>query len=85
MNRRASHGTDTFKEDRELVFIVVRNICESDPAFVYMKPAVEPRNGRMAYRLLYDHYLSHNAVDQLIFKAETELNTLAYTGKDTRR
>lgn len=85
MIRRAPHGTDTFKEDRELVFIMLRDICENDPAYVYMKPAVEPRNGRMAYRLLYDHYLGQSAVDQLITKAETKLNTLAYTGKDTRR
>lgn len=85
MIRRAPHGTDTFREDREQVFILMREICENDPAYVYMKPAVEPRNGRVAFQLLYQHYLGTSAVDQLITKAETKLNTLAYSGKDSRR
>ena len=67
-----------------MVFVILREICENDAAYVYMKPAIELRNGRMAFQLLYQHYLGQSAVDQLITKAETKLNTLAYTGKDTR-
>ena len=85
MIRRAPHNTDRFQEDRKLVFVILREICENDAAFVYRKPAIEPRNGRLAYQLLYNHYLGQSAVEQLITKAEARLSTLAYTGKDTRR
>ena len=81
---RTPHGTDTFREDREQVFLRMREICENNPAYVYMKPAVKPWNGRVAFHLLYQHYLGKSAVDQLITKAEAKLSTLAYSGKDSR-
>jgi hypothetical protein len=85
MIRRAPHGTPTYATDQELVFTALNAMLAGDPAQVYIRQAVATRNGRLAWDLLQTHYLSKGVIDAMTSKAEKLLDTLAYTGRDTRR
>jgi hypothetical protein len=51
---------------------------------VYIKSAQKGKNGRLAYELLFDHYLGPNNVGNMDNAAETKLSSTLYNGKKKR-
>ena len=50
-------------------------------SFTVIKSAKVSQNGRLAYQLLYAHYLGPNNVDYMAGKAEKYLATSTYHGE----
>lgn len=53
-------------------------------SWTYMKDFVRTRDGRGAYRALYQHYLGPNMVNNLSAAAETALSNTSYNGEGRR-
>jgi hypothetical protein len=51
---------------------------------VYIKPAQKEKNGRLAYELLFDHYLGPNDVGNMANAPETKLSSTLYNGEKKR-
>jgi hypothetical protein len=90
MVARAGHSDvngellDTFVADRQRVWELLSAICRDSDCWTYLKTAQRTKDGRLAYRSLYDHYLGPNNVDNLATMAERRLSSLTYNG-ETRR
>jgi hypothetical protein len=59
-------------------------MCAKHPWWVYIKPAQRGNNGRLAYELLFDHYLGPNNVGNIDNAAETKVSITIYNGKKKR-
>lgn len=93
MIARAPHGTtannvftpsQTFIADREEVFEVIASITRDHECWTYVKEAQKTRDGRKAYRDLFDHYLGPNNVDNAAATAEEALASCTYNGEGRR-
>jgi hypothetical protein len=56
-------------------------ILLTNDAFTVIKGAKKTRNGRLAYQLLYVHYLGPNNVGNMAGEAENVLSTTRYDGE----
>jgi hypothetical protein len=59
-------------------------MCATHPCWVYIKPAQKGKNGRLAYELLFDHYLGPTNVGNMANTAETKLSSTLYNSKKKR-
>ena len=50
-------------------------------AWTYLKPAKKNRDGRMGYKLIYNHYLGPSNIDHMADGAEKKLDHFTYTGE----
>jgi len=93
MIRRAPHGRlvagawvadPIFVTNREKVWDIMAKITRDHACWTYVKPAQRNRDGRAAYKALYDHFLSPNNVDNMAAEAETTLKSTSYNGEQRR-
>jgi hypothetical protein len=84
MTARAPHMGRSFLDDRQKVWDIMSNICCKHYLFVYIKPALQTRNRRDAYMLLFDHFLGPNNVGNMASEAETKLTGNLYNGEKKR-
>ena len=75
---------DSFLTDRVTVWEKLMPIFQNHESWTYIKQARKAKNGRIAYRLVYAHYLGPNNVDHLAGKAENRLRSMVYCG-ETRK
>jgi len=73
--------TPSFIVDRAAVWEKLAEILLTDDAFTVIKAAKKTQNGRLAYQLLYAHYLGPNNIGNMAGEAETVLNTVQYHGE----
>jgi hypothetical protein len=81
MTARAPHTGNPFVNDRRKVWDIMSNIYGKHSCFVYIKPALRPRNGRDAYMLLFDHFLGPRNVGNMASEADTKLTSTLYNGE----
>jgi hypothetical protein len=84
MTDRAPHTGRTFQDEKRKVWDILSNMCAIHPCWVYIKPAHRGKNGRLAYELLFDHYLVPNNVGNIANAAETKLSITLYNGENKR-
>jgi hypothetical protein len=84
MTAQPPHSGRTFQDDRIKVWDILSNVCVKHPCWVYIKPAQKGNNGRLAYELLFDHYLGPNNVGNMAYAAETKLSSTLYNGEKKR-
>jgi hypothetical protein len=70
-----------YLQDRETVWVKIEELTRDHACRTYIRAAARTRDGRMAYKLLYQHYLGANNVDIMSSKAEHLLKTVAYNGE----
>lgn len=80
----AGQPLSTYLADRHKVWELITEICREDDCWSYIKPAQRTRDGRKAYRCLYDHYLGPNNVDNMASWAERKLSDTHYQGEKKR-
>jgi hypothetical protein len=80
MIARGPHTGSAFQLDNRKVWEMMKNICGSSPCYIYIKSAARAKNGREAYRLLFDHFLGANNVGNLATAAEERLQSTKYSG-----
>jgi hypothetical protein len=71
----------SFVVDRAAVWEKLAEILLTNDAFTVIKAAKKTRNGRLAYQLLYAHYLGPNNVGNMAGEAENVLKTAKYDGE----
>jgi hypothetical protein len=77
--------TDEYLCDRGKVFDIITLMFASLPgALTIIKPYKKSRDGRGAFRALYNHLLGPNNVDNMAGTAEKALANLVYQGQSTR-
>jgi hypothetical protein len=81
MIARSPHNGRAFVDDRHNVWDIMSNICGKHSCFVYIKPDLRTRNGRVAYMLLFDHFLGPNNVGNIASAEETKLTGTLYNGE----
>jgi hypothetical protein len=84
MTARAPNTGRTFQDDKQKVWDILSNMCAKHPCWVYIKPAQKGNNGRLAYELLFDHYLGPKNVGNMDNAAENKLSSTLYNGEDKR-
>jgi hypothetical protein len=75
MTARAPHTGSTFQDDKRKVWDIFSTICAKQPCWVYIKPAQKGKNGRLAYELLFDHYLGPKNFGNMANAADTNLSS----------
>ena len=75
----------SFVVDRAAVWEKLAEILLTNDAFTVIKAAKKTRNGRLAYQLLYAHYLGPNNVGNMAGEAENILKTAKYDGEKRQR
>jgi hypothetical protein len=73
--------TPSFLVNRAMVWEKLSEILLSHDAFTVIKAAKKTRNGRLAYQLLYRHYLGPNNIDNMAGKAKKVLLMVVYHGE----
>jgi hypothetical protein len=73
MTVHVPHSRQAFVNDRHKVWDIMSNIFCKHFCFVYIKPALQNKNGRDAYMLLFDHFLGPNNVGNMASSSETNL------------
>jgi len=68
----------SFIVNRAAVCEKLAEILLTNDAFTVIKAAKKAQNGRLAYQLLYAHYLRPNNIGNMAGEAETVLNTVQY-------
>jgi len=71
----------SFIVDRAAVWEKLAEILLTNDAFTVIKGAKKTRNGRLAYQLLYVHYLGPNNAGDMAGEAENVLTTARYHGE----
>ena len=71
----------TFRTDNTRVYDLLVGIFAETDSHVVLKPFKKQRNGRGAWRALFQHYLGPNNVDHLAAAAEKELDSHRYNGE----
>jgi hypothetical protein len=84
MTARAPHTGKTFQDDKRKVWDILSNMCAKHPCWVYVKRAQRGKNGRLAYALLFEHYLGPNNVGNMVNATETKLSSTLYNGEKKR-
>jgi hypothetical protein len=73
----------TYEEDNRKVWDKLATIFNTSDDYTYMRPFQRERDGRAAYKALYDHFLGPNNTDNMATKADAEMK-LKYTGEKRR-
>ena len=73
--------SDAFLVDRTTVWEKLAEILLASDSFTVIKTAKVRRDGRLAYKLLYAHYLGPNNVDYMAGEAEKTLASSRYDGE----
>jgi hypothetical protein len=81
MNARDPHTVRTFQDDNRKVWDILSNMCAKHPCWVYIKPAQRGKNGRLAYELIFHHYLGPNNVGNMANDVETSYPALSKMAK----
>jgi hypothetical protein len=84
MTARAPHAGRSFVNDRHKVWDIMSYICGKNSCFVYIKDAMRTRNRRIAYMLIFDHFLGPNNVGNMTSAAETKLTGTLSNGEEKR-
>jgi hypothetical protein len=84
MTARAPHTGKTFQDEKRKVWDILSYMCAKHPCWVYIKPAQRGKNGRLAYELLFYHYLGPNNVGNMANAAENKLSSTLYNGEKKR-
>jgi hypothetical protein len=84
MTAHAPHTVRTFQDDKRKVWNILSNMCAKHPCWVYIKPAQNGKIGRLAYKLLFDHYLGPKNVGNMDNAAKTKLSSILYNGEKKR-
>jgi hypothetical protein len=71
----------SFIVDRAAVWEKLAKILLTNDAFTVIKGTKKTQNGRLAYQLLYAHYLGPNNVGNMAGEAESVLNMVQYHGE----
>lgn len=74
----------TYLINREKVWEIIACITREQTSWTYVKPAQRTRDGRMAYKNLYTHFLGPNNVDNMVTMAEQKLTSTVYNGAQRR-
>jgi hypothetical protein len=80
MIARGPHSDSAYQLDNRKVWKSMKNICGSNPCYIYIKGAAKAKDGREAFCLLFDHYLGANNVCSLATAAEEQLQSTRYSG-----
>jgi hypothetical protein len=67
--------------DRRKVWDIMSNIFGKHSCFVYIKPALQTRNERDTYMLLFHHFLGPNNLRNMSSASETKLTGILYNGE----
>jgi hypothetical protein len=84
MTAQAPHTGRTFQDDKRKVWDILSNMCAKHPCWVYIKPAQIGKNGRLAYELIFEHYLGPNNVGNMANADGTKLSSTLYNGEKKR-
>ena len=66
--------TDLFTTDRALVWDKMDTILQGSDAWMYLKPSKKHHDGRMCYKLIYNHYLGPRNIYHMVDGAEKKLS-----------
>jgi hypothetical protein len=80
MTSRSPHTGRTFQDNKRKFWYILSNMCAKHPCWVYIKSAQKGKNGRLAYELLFDHYLGPNNFGNMANDSETKLSRTLYNG-----
>ncbi len=80
----ANVRTDTFITDNQRTWVLISTICRESECWTYVKRGQRTRDGRLAFRSMYNHYLGPNAVDNMANSAERKLTRTTYEGEKKR-
>jgi ribosomal protein L29 len=80
----ANESLPVFLADRTKVWELLAALCRANDCWSHIKKAQKTHDGRMAYQLLYNHYLGPNNVENMANKAETALQDSNYRGEKKR-
>lgn len=80
----AGNATATFITDRQRTWELLASISRDHECWIYFKVGQRARDGRLAYRSAYNHYLGPNAVDNMATVAERRLANTTYDGEKKR-
>ena len=73
--------SDTYIADRKKVYELLCSIFQNTTAWIYLKKAKKYQDGRMGYKILFNHYLGPNNVDHMASAAERALSNSSYSGE----
>ena len=74
--------TNYFITDRALIWDKMVAIFQGSDAWTYIKPDKNHSDGRLGFRLIYNHYLVPSNIDHMVDSAEEKLVQFTYTGGD---
>ena len=83
-NTVADAHTHQYLQDRTKVWLRLSVMCEKLDCATYIRKARRNRDGRAAYRALFDHYLGPNNANNLANEAERKLMNTTYNGEQKR-
>ena len=69
---------DSYITDRTLAWDKLAPLFQTHESWTYFKSARKTRNGRMAFKAVFNHYLGPNNVDHMATKAERKLRDTIY-------
>ena len=75
---------DTFITDNQRTWVLISTICRESECWTYVKKGQRTRDGRLAFRSMYNHYLGPNAVDNMANSVERKLTRTTYEGEKKR-
>jgi len=84
MIRRAPHDSEVFESDQNKVWEIISKTTKEADCWTYVKPAQRTQDGRAAFRMLYDHYLGANNVNNMASEAEFTQANGHYQGEKKR-
>ena len=73
--------SDSFVTDMDVTWEKIPTFFQEHESWTYLKPVRKIRNGRMAFRAVYDHYLGPNNVDHIANITERWLSDVSYFGE----
>ena len=73
-----------FLVDRKAVWELLSAICREDDCWTHIKPFLKTKDGRKAYRALYDYYLGEKNVDNQATASEKALELATWTQNSKR-
>lgn len=79
--RRTRHDGDQFEEDNMTLWTIVRQVTHGGPAWNWVKPFSNMKDGRASYFALKHHYMGKSFQKRNVAHAERILSTVFYDGK----
>ena len=72
---------DSFITNRALIWYKMVAILQGSDVWTYLKPANKHRDGRLGFRIVYNHYLGPSNIDHMAGGREKKLSQCSYTGE----